>query len=100
MLGLGLAFESSRELSLLELGVVENEHASWSVQACEDLSVRVNVYERLFGPSSDWVAGTHLLAQSYYEDARKPMSRRRVNSWSASTSRTLQLRVDWDLGKR
>ena len=38
---------------------------SWSVQASEDLSVRVNVYERLFGPSSDWVAGTRLLAQSY-----------------------------------
>ncbi|HEU5407003.1 MAG TPA: hypothetical protein VFU48_04515, partial [Nitrospira sp.] len=44
-------------------------------QASEDLSVRVNVYERLFGPTSDWVAGTRLLAQSY-EDAAQTYERK------------------------
>ncbi|MBX3332820.1 MAG: hypothetical protein KF876_01780 [Nitrospira sp.] len=40
-------------------------------QASEDLSVRIAVYERLFGPTSDWVAGTRLLAQSYEEAAQE-----------------------------
>jgi len=31
---------------------------------------RIAVYERLFGPNSDWVAGTRLLAQSYEEAAK------------------------------
>lgn len=44
-------------------------------QASEDLSIRVNVYERLFGPTSDWVAGTRLLAQSY-EDAAQAYERK------------------------
>jgi hypothetical protein len=39
-------------------------------QASEDLSVRVKVYEQLFGPTSDWVTGTRLLAQSYEEAAQ------------------------------
>jgi hypothetical protein len=40
-------------------------------QASEDLSVRIHVYERLFGATSDWVAGTRLLAQSYEEGAKE-----------------------------
>ena len=40
-------------------------------QQSEELSVRVSVYERLFGPDSDWVAGTRLLAQSYEEAAKE-----------------------------
>lgn len=40
-------------------------------QAAEDLSVRITVYERLFGPTSDWVVGTRLLAQSYEEAAQE-----------------------------
>jgi len=40
-------------------------------QASEDLSVRITVYERLFGPTSDWVVGTRLLAQSYEEAAQE-----------------------------
>jgi hypothetical protein len=31
----------------------------------EDMTVRAGQYERLFGPSSDWVQGTRLLADSY-----------------------------------
>lgn len=36
---------------------------------------RAVVYERLFGPDSDWVAGTRLLAQSY-EDAANEQDRK------------------------
>jgi len=39
-------------------------------QAAQDLSDRVVVYEQLFGSSSDWVAGTKLLAQSYEAAAK------------------------------
>ena len=39
-----------------------------------DLSHRALVYERLFGPQSDWVEGTRLLAQSY-EDAATQQER-------------------------
>lgn len=40
-----------------------------------DMSHRAVVYERLFGPDSDWVAGTRLLAQSY-EDVAKEQDRK------------------------
>lgn len=40
-----------------------------------ETSQRAVVYERLFGPDSDWVAGTRLLAQSY-EDAAKEQDHR------------------------
>lgn len=40
-------------------------------QVSEDLSVRIEVYERLFGDTSDWVTGTRLLAQSYQEAAKE-----------------------------
>lgn len=40
-------------------------------QVSEDLSVRIDVYERLFGDTSDWVSGTRLLAQSYQEAAKE-----------------------------
>lgn len=34
-------------------------------QQADELDVRREVYERMFGPESDWVSGTRLLAQSY-----------------------------------
>lgn len=40
-------------------------------QTSEELSARIVLYERLFGPDSDWVAGTRLLAQSYEEAAKE-----------------------------
>jgi hypothetical protein len=40
-------------------------------QMSEELKQRVLVYERLFGPDSDWVAGTRLLAQTYADAARE-----------------------------
>ena len=40
-------------------------------QTSEELSARIALYERLFGPDSDWVAGTRLLAQSYEEAAKE-----------------------------
>ncbi|WP_447980532.1 hypothetical protein [Candidatus Nitrospira bockiana] len=47
------------------------QHAIRFRQKAEDLHDRVRVYERLFGPSSDWVTGTRLLAQSYEEAAQE-----------------------------
>lgn len=40
-------------------------------QAAEELSIRVSLYEELFGPTSDWVTGTRLLAQSYGNQAKQ-----------------------------
>ena len=40
-------------------------------QAAEELSIRVSLYEELFGPTSDWVTGTRLLAQSYDNQAKQ-----------------------------
>jgi hypothetical protein len=31
----------------------------------DELDVRREIYERMFGPESDWVSGARLLAQSY-----------------------------------
>lgn len=44
-------------------------------QASEDMSVRMTVYERLFGPTSDWVVGARLLTLSY-DDAAKEYERK------------------------
>ena len=41
-----------------------------SRQQAEELTHRAVVYERLFGPESEWVTGTRLLAQFYEEAAR------------------------------
>lgn len=43
------------------------QEAIRSRQMAQDLFRRVKVYERLFGPSSDWVVGTRVLAESYEE---------------------------------
>ena len=40
-------------------------------QMSEELTHRILVYERLFGPDSDWVKGTRLLAQTYAEAAQE-----------------------------
>lgn len=52
-----------------------NHEAAKLRQAAEEMSVRITVYERLFGPTSDWVTGTRLLAQSY-EDAAQEYERK------------------------
>lgn len=44
-------------------------------QASEEMSVRITVYERLFGPTSDWANGARLLTQSY-EDAATEYERK------------------------
>lgn len=43
-------------------------------QMARDQFHRATVYEHLFGPDSDWVEGTRLLAQSY-EDAAQEQER-------------------------
>ncbi len=40
-------------------------------QMAQDYHHRVAVYERLFGPQSDWVEGTRLLAESYEAAAQE-----------------------------
>lgn len=52
-----------------------NHEAAKLRQASEEMSVRITVYERLFGPTSDWVNGTRLLTQSY-EDAATELERK------------------------
>ncbi len=47
------------------------QEAIRSRQMAQDLFRRVKVYERLFGPDSDWVAGTRVLAESYEEAAHE-----------------------------
>jgi hypothetical protein len=42
-----------------------------SRQQAEELTHRAVVYERLFGPESEWVTGTRLLAQFYEEAAHE-----------------------------
>lgn len=44
-------------------------------QARDDMSARITVYERLFGPTSDWVSGTRLLVQ-WYDAAAKGYERK------------------------
>lgn len=44
-------------------------------QASEEMSVRITVYERLFGSTSDWATGARLLTQSY-EDAATEYERK------------------------
>ncbi len=46
-------------------------------QQAEELTHRAVVYERLFGPESEWVTGTRLLAQFYEEAARDEEQRAR-----------------------
>jgi hypothetical protein len=46
------------------------QEAVVSRQQAEELTHRAVVYERLFGPESEWVTGTRLLAQFYEEAAR------------------------------
>lgn len=48
-----------------------SQEAARLQQKSEEMSARTVVYERLFGPDSDWVAGTRLLAQSYEEAAKE-----------------------------
>ena len=48
-----------------------SREAAVSRQQAEEMSSRVATYERLFGPDSDWVAGTRLLVQFYEEEARE-----------------------------
>ena len=40
-------------------------------QASEEMSVRIDVYERLFGSGSDWMSGARVLAQSYKGAAKE-----------------------------
>jgi hypothetical protein len=48
-----------------------SRQAAVSRQEAEVLNNRVAVYERLFGPESEWVTGTRLLAQFYEEAAHE-----------------------------
>ena len=47
------------------------QEAVVSRQQAEELTHRAVVYERLFGPESEWVTGARLLAQYYEEAARE-----------------------------
>jgi hypothetical protein len=69
--------------AVLDLGSQDSEQDHWAIasyysreaaksrQQAEEMTNRVAIYERLFGPESDWVAGTRLLVQFYEEEARE-----------------------------
>ncbi len=70
------------ELDLTDYDQIQDQHkiaGFYSQEAARlrlmarDLDHRAVVYERLFGPGSDWVAGARLLARSY-DDAAQIMS--------------------------
>lgn len=75
----------------LKIAELYRQEATKLRQMAEDLFHRALVYERLFGPKSDWVEGTRLLAQSYEEAAtqqerRAEHHRALVRDGSASLS--------------
>jgi hypothetical protein len=51
-------------------------------QQADELEARMEMYERLFGSGSDWVAGTRLLADSYRHaaDERERLAREHVEA--------------------
>jgi hypothetical protein len=57
-----------------KIAACDSHEAAKRRQFSEETSVRINVYEQLFGPTSDWVTGARLLAQSY-ENAAKEYER-------------------------
>jgi hypothetical protein len=63
-----------------------SQEAARLQEKSEELSARIAVYERLFGPDSDWVAGTRLLAQSY-EEAVKEHERMAAKHLGLASSR-------------
>ncbi|HEU4686620.1 MAG TPA: hypothetical protein VFS39_19085 [Nitrospira sp.] len=58
----------------LKIASYYTREAALSRQKAEEQANRALVYERLFGPESDWVTGAKLLAQ-YYEDAARDQDR-------------------------
>ena len=58
-----LSFNSSIDQRLIAR--YYQEEAARHRQQADELEFRAEMYERMFGPSSDWVAGSRLLAQSY-----------------------------------
>ncbi|MCS6291221.1 MAG: hypothetical protein H8K10_19945 [Nitrospira sp.] len=97
---------AATELDLLTYDRSQNQHKIAEFYSREatrlrlmarDLDHRALVYERLFGPDSDWVEGTRLLARSY-EDAAQDHERTAerhltvVHEELASTSRSSGLK--------
>jgi hypothetical protein len=57
------SFSTSNDQRLIA-GYYQQEALRYRRQA-EELDARADMYARMFGPESDWVSGTRLLAQSY-----------------------------------
>ncbi|MEP6887557.1 MAG: hypothetical protein ABI945_04460 [Nitrospirales bacterium] len=72
--GLGATYELSTFNASANQWTIANYHAQEATrlqQKADDLTARMLIYERLFGPDSEWVSGTHLLAQSYVDAAQE-----------------------------
>ena len=70
--------EPPRDLSTMDpfqdqrkIAVYYGLEATRLYQKAEELTDRAAAYELLFGPDSDWVRGTRLLAQFYKETAKE-----------------------------
>lgn len=82
-LGLSVSVGCQGPQALLDLTSLDPSQDHWKIasvytheaaamrQKAEELSNRAAHYEQLFGPTSDWVTGTRLLAQFYEETARE-----------------------------
>ncbi len=72
--GLGATYELSTFDASANQWTIANYHAQEATrlqQKAEELTARALIYERLFGADSEWVTGTHLLAQSYVDAAQE-----------------------------
>lgn len=56
-------------------------------QQAEESDGRADMYERMFGPGSDWVSGARLLAQSYRlaADDRERLAKEHLDAWRNGT---------------
>jgi hypothetical protein len=63
-------------------------------QQADELDARGEMYERMFGPASDWVSGVRLLAQSYRLAAedRERLARDHLDAWRNPRPSALSLR--------
>jgi hypothetical protein len=71
----------------------QNEAFRFRRQA-ENSDARAEMYERMFGPESDWVSGARLLAQSYRfaADDRDRLAQEHLEAWRNSQSPASSIR--------
>jgi hypothetical protein len=87
------SFNASSDQQRLIARYYQQEALRYRQQA-DELDVRAEMYERMFGPQSDWVSGTRLLAQSYRlaADDRERLANEHFDSGRNAGRSTLPVR--------